>query len=214
MQIGIVLAAIMVAMLTTLTPESPYFHEAIIMVFLGFGLGLVMPVMNLVVQSEFKQSDLGAATSSVQLFRGLGSTVGIALFGALLTSGITANLTNIQDDAYIQSLSASQAAEQIGDLNDSNTLLSLNTPGVKDKITDGFKESTAQLPTPARDEAVKEFSKSQNEYSSKIVHAFSHSLRDIFLTSAVLMAIAAVLVFAIKERELAAASPNATPGEV
>jgi len=214
MQVGIVLAALMVAMLTTLTPESPYFHEAIIMVFLGFGLGLVMPVMNLVVQSEFKQADLGAATSSVQLFRGLGSTIGIAIFGAMLTTGLTANLTNIEKNDYIKSLSSSQAAKRIGDLSEANTLLTLNTPDVKQKITDGFNEATSKLPEPVKQKATEEFKKNQTEFSSKIVHAFSEALRDIFLTSAVLMAIAAVLVFGIKERELAAASPEVTPGEV
>jgi len=214
MQVGIVTATVMVAMLTTLTPESPYFHEAIIMVFLGFGLGLVMPVMNLVVQSEFKQADLGAATSSVQLFRGLGSTVGIAIFGSLLTAGITANLTNIRDNAYIQSLSNSAAVKQIGDLSNSNTLLNLNTPDIKAKITDGFKDGVAKLPDTVRQQASKEFAGNQKEYSDIITHAFSESIRDIFLTSAVLMGLAAVLVFSVKERELSAVSPGATPGEV
>ena len=214
MQIGIVTATVMVAMLTTLTPESPYFHEAIIMVFLGFGLGLVMPVMNLVVQSEFKQADLGAATSSVQLFRGLGSTVGIAIFGSLLTAGITANLTNIEDNAYIKSLSNSAAVKQIGDLSNSNTLLNLNTPDIKAKITDGFNKGVAQLPDAVREQAKKDFTKKQAEYSSIITHAFSESIRDIFLTSAVLMGLAAVLVFSVKERELASAAPGATPGEM
>lgn len=213
MQVGIVLATLMVAMLTTLTPESPYFHEAFIMVFLGFGLGLVMPIMNLVVQSEFKQADLGAATSSVQMFRGLGSTIGIAVFGSMLTGGLAANLTNIENDAYVKSLSGSAAVQQIGDLDDANTLLTLNTPDVEQKITDGFTKTTESLPASVKQEASEAFKKNQDEFSSTVVYAFSESLRDIFLTSAVLMGVAAVLVFGIKERELAAASPEATPGE-
>lgn len=214
MQVGIILATIMVAMLTTLTPETPYYYEAIIMVFLGVGLGLVMPVMNLVVQSEFKQSDLGASTSSIQLFRGLGSTVGIAVFGSLLTAGIASSLTNIESNAYIQTLSNSAAVKQIGDLSDSNTLLTLNTPDIKSKISDGFDKSVAHLPQSVREQAAKDFNKKQNEYSSIITHAFADSIRDIFLASAVLMGVAAVMVFAIKERELATASPSATPGEM
>lgn len=213
MQIGIVLSTLMIAMLTTLAPESTYFHEAFIMVFLGLGLGMVMPVMNLVVQSEFKQADLGVATSSVQLFRGLGSTIGIAIFGSMLTSGLTTNLTNIEQDAYIKSLAGTEVVKQIGSTSESSTLLTLNTPDVKARITDGFKQSVANLPAPDRKEAIEEFTKNQAEYSSKITHAFSSSLRDIFLTSAVLMATAAVMVFAIKERKLAAVSPNVTPGE-
>ena len=95
----------MIGLLATLHPESQYWQEAIMMVFLGIGLGLVMPVLNIAVQNEFKQHQLGVATSSVQLFRGLGSTVGIAVFGGILTAGITANLSGISDDAYLQTLS-------------------------------------------------------------------------------------------------------------
>ena len=214
MQVGIVIATIMVALLTTLTPESMYLQEAIIMAFLGFGLGLVMPVMNIAVQNEFKQSELGVATSSVQLFRGLGSTIGIAVFGSMLTTGITANLTNIQDDAYVKSLSSSGAAKQIGDLSDPNTLLTLNTPDVKEKVRDGFETGLSKAPEPIKAQAIKALDKDQTEYSDKIVHAFSESLRDIFLSSAVIMGAAIVLVFGLRERELATANPGATPGEM
>lgn len=213
MQIGIVIATCMVALLTTLTPESPYYYEAILMTLLGFGLGFVMPVMNIAVQNEFEQKELGVATSSIQLFRGLGSTIGIAVFGAVLTSGITANLTNIESDTYVKSLAQSPVAEQIGNLNDPNTLLTLNTPDIKQKITDGFEESIVSLPPQAQNQARRTFMEHQAAYSYKVTHAFSNALRDIFITSAILMASAAVLVFLTKERELAMASPDATPGE-
>jgi EmrB/QacA subfamily drug resistance transporter len=213
MQVGIVLATIMIALLTTLTPESQYWHEAIMMFGVGLGLGLVMPIMNIAVQSEFEQAELGVATSSVQLFRGLGSTIGIAVFGALLTSGLTAHLTNIKDDAYVQSLSQSSQAKKIGNLADSNTLLTLNTPDVKAKIKDGFTSSTANLPAPVKDQASKTFNKNQSEYSSKIQHAFSDSLRRLFIISAVTMGLASVFVFTLKERELQRADSGVTPGE-
>lgn len=214
MQVGTIIAAIMVALLTTLTPETPYYYEAILMAFLGFGLGFVMPVMNIAVQNEFKQSELGVATSSVQLFRGLGSTIGIAIFGSMLTSGIAANLTDIQSDAYLQSKPVSIAVERIGKIEDSNTLLTLNTPDVTAKIHDGVEKSLAQQPEPIQKQAMKAFESDQQEYSSKIVHAFSDSLRDIFIVSAVTMGASAVMVFGLKERELAKASAEATPGEM
>lgn len=214
MQIGIVIATCMVALLTTLTPESPYYYEAILMTFLGFGLGFVMPVMNIAVQNEFEQKELGVATSSIQLFRGLGSTIGIAIFGAVLTNGITTNLTNIETDAYIKSLSGSPAAKQIGSFNDPNTQLTLNTPDIKKKITAGFEKSVASLPPQTQKQVREAFMKNQAEYSYKVTHAFSNALRDIFITSAILMGGAALLVFLIKERELAMASPDDTPGEM
>jgi len=213
MQIGIVIATAMITLLATLTPESPYWHEAIMMALVGFGLGFVMPVMNVAVQNEFEQRDLGAATSSIQLFRGLGSTIGIALFGAMLTSGIAANITNGQNDPYVRMIAENPEAKKIGDFSDANTLLTLNTPDVRDKITDGFNEGVASLPVSAKEQTSKTFHENQNKYASRITHAFSKSLRVIFVTSAILMLIAAVLVFMLKERELKKALPTATPGE-
>lgn len=214
MQVGIVLATAMIALLTTLTPESGYLYEAVIMVFLGAGLGVVMPVMNLAVQNEFEQHELGAATSSSQLFRSLGSTIGVAVFGAVLTSGLTAGLANIQSDAYLQSLRQSPEVSKIGNLEDSNTLLNLNMPETKSKITDGFEQSIAQLPEPVREKTASQFDTNQEAYSSKITHAFSDSLQRIFIVSSVLMLLAAVLVFMIREKPLQAADPETAPGVV
>lgn len=212
MQIGIVLATIMVGLLSTLTPQSSYGYEAFLMVLLGAGLGVVMPVMNLAVQNEFEQHDLGAATSSSQLFRSLGSTVGIAVFGAMLTTGLTNSLQNIQNDPYLQTLKQSPEASKIGDFKDSNTLLTLNMPDLKAKISDGFESSTEKLPTPVKEKVTIEFKKNQTSYGNKVTDALSDSLQRIFQVSAVLMACAAVLVFSLKERKLKAASPNSTPG--
>ncbi|MDB5183591.1 MAG: Drug resistance transporter, EmrB/QacA subfamily [Candidatus Saccharibacteria bacterium] len=213
MQVGIVVATVMVGLLATLSPSSTFAYEAVLMFFLGTGLGVVMPVMNLAVQNEFEQHELGAATSSNQLFRSLGSTIGIAVFGAMLTAGITNGLGDIQNDAYVQSLSQSPTASKIGNFNDSNTLLNLNTPDIKGQITTGFNASVSKLPTIYKDQAVTQFTQEQTEYSSKVVNAFSSSLQRIFLVSASLMFIAAILVFSVKEKQLKAASPSATPGE-
>jgi len=213
MQAGIVLATVMVALLATLSPSSSFAYEAVVMFFLGMGLGVVMPTMNLAVQNEFEQHELGAATSSNQLFRSLGSTIGIAIFGAMLTAGLTSNLTNIQSDAYVKSLSqSSQVASKFGDMTDPSTLLNLNAPDVKHKITDAFNQSVAQLPASAKEKATEQFNQSQTDYAGKITSAFSKSLNRIFIVSATLMFLAAVLIFSIKEKPLRAASPNAAPG--
>lgn len=202
MQTGIVLATAMVLLLATLTPESGYGYEALIITILGFGLGMVMPVMNIAIQAEFKQSQLGVATSSVQLFRGLGSTIGIALLGALLTAGITASLTGIGTDDYLATIRQNQVVRQVGDIDDSNTLLTLNTPDVKQAISQNFTQAITDLPPAARQAVTQRFERNQAAYSDKVTHAFSDSLRRIFLVSSVLMSIAAVLVFLLQERRL------------
>ncbi len=216
MEFGVVLATIMIALLATLTPESPYWHEAIIMTALGFGLGLVMPIMNIAVQNEFEQKELGVATSSVQLFRTLGSTVGIAVFGAMLSSGLAANLPDASKSDYLATLSQFEQVKKIGYLDDPNTLLTLNMPDMKKQIRAGYEAGIAQsaLSQEVQQSVTEQFIDNQNEYSDQVTHAFSKSLRTIFLTSSVLMLVAAIVVFFVPERELKQASPNATPGEM
>ena len=215
MQIGIVVATIMVFALSTLNPDSSYMYEAVIMVFLGAGLGVVMPVMNLAVQNEFAQHELGVATSSSQLFRSLGSTVGIAVFGAMLTAGLTSGLTGIQSDTYVQAMSKNPEVAAIGSLDDSNTLLNLNMPDTRNKITDGYKQAIdaqTQLPESAKEQSVNEFLAEQKTYAHKVTDAFSDSLQRIFQISAVLMLIATAFVFLLKERPLSTALPDQAPG--
>ena len=184
------------------------------MVLLGAGLGVVMPVMNLAVQNEFEQHELGAATSSSQLFRSLGSTIGVAVFGAVLTAGMTAGLTNIQQDKYVQMLEGTPVVSKIGDLDDTNTLLNLNMPQTKEKVTEGFTDGTANLQPEVREKVIDDFKQNQTTYAGKITQSFSDSLSRIFITSTILMAIATVLVFMLHEKPLAKARPEDAPGVV
>lgn len=214
MQVGFIVATIAMFVLSTLTPESGYGYEAMIMVALGLGMGVAMPVINLAVQNEFEQSELGAATSSSQLFRSLGSTIGIAVFGAMLTSGIVANLGDVQHSAYLQTLKKNPAVSKIGDLSDANTILSLNMPDTKGLITSSAQKSFAQIPEPARANVEKQFKAQQDQFAGTVTHAFSASLQRIFLVAAGLMITATVGVFALQERTLRSAKPTETPGEL
>lgn len=212
---GFVLMTVMIGLLTTLNPDTSYLYEAIIMVFLGLGIGVALPVMNIAVQNEFSQKDLGAATSSSQLFRSLGSTIGTAVFGSLLTIGIATSLGDMKDDPYIQTLKQSPAASQIiTKTDDANVLLRLNTVAVKTQITDGFNAAIINIPQPARDQAKATFTENQNNFSTKIVDAFSSSIHTIFIVASVIVAVAAVLSFAIKEKPLVNAKPGETPAAV
>ncbi|MBC7581932.1 MFS transporter [Aeromicrobium sp.] len=56
------------------------------MFILGAGIGLIMPVLTLAAQNAVERKDLGTATSTVVFFRSIGSTLGAAIFGAILTN--------------------------------------------------------------------------------------------------------------------------------
>jgi EmrB/QacA subfamily drug resistance transporter len=59
---------------------------------LGFGLGLVMQVLVIVVQNVVPYRDLGAATSGVTFFRSIGGSFGVATFGAIFSNVLATDI--------------------------------------------------------------------------------------------------------------------------
>lgn len=62
------------------------------MIVTGLGLGLLMPTITLAVQNAFPPRQIGVVTSSLQFFRQIGGTIGIALMGTFLTNRLAANM--------------------------------------------------------------------------------------------------------------------------
>ena len=216
---GLALATLGILALVTLQPDSPYWHQAVIMVFVGLGLGAAMPVLSIAVQNEFEQKDLGAATSSVQMFRGLGSTVGTALFSGMLTAGIMASIVAPSSIPYIQTLkesaaqssNASMMNELLGDDVDANSLLQINQ--MSGEISEQANTAFAQIPNPAMQKAAEEqFKTQQDEFHTDVINAFTDSLHRIFLAAAGLMGVAVLLTFFVPNRKLKTGI-KATPGE-
>jgi hypothetical protein len=131
--------------------------------------------------------------------------------------GVTNALGDMSKDSYVQTLKQSPVASQVlGDnVNDANTLLTLNLPDTRDKISDGFTASLTNVkaPTAVKDKLKEDFKTRQDKYSDKIVNAFSTSIHHIFLVSGSIMVVALILSTMITERELRSASPDETPGE-
>ena len=209
---GFALAGAGVLSLMLLTPDSPYWHEAIIMVFIGLGLGMSMPILNLAVQNEFEQRDLGAATSSSQLFRGLGSTIGTALMSGILTVGVASGIGDVNKDAYIETLRQSPTASQALPAEiDANAVLQLNAQ--QDVIRDGVENSLtqAQLPEGVQAKELTIFAEQQDAFSEKVTESFSDAIHRIFLVAGGLMFAALIAALYIKERPLRG-SHDGTPG--
>lgn len=211
---GFSLAAISVLLLLNLNPDTSYTYEAVVMFFLGMGMGVGMPTINLVVQNEFEQKDLGVATSSSQLFRGLGSTIGVAVFGAILTASLVSNQEAMTSSKYIQLLKNNPAASRMGNLDNSDTLLMLNTPGIKQKITDEANKAFEKMPKQIQIKAKDDFITKQNEYASIVTKAYSSGMHMIFIVASIVMTIATVVTMLIDEKSLRSAKPTDTPGEI
>lgn len=59
------------------------------MILLGVGLGPTLPLMTLVVQNAVSFEKVGTATASRQFFMQIGSAVGVAVFGVVMTGALT-----------------------------------------------------------------------------------------------------------------------------
>ncbi|HMO55269.1 MAG TPA: MFS transporter, partial [Tepidiformaceae bacterium] len=90
---GAFLIAASMGVLTTVSLETKLWQVSVILVFLGFGFGLVLPTMSLVVQNAVSQEYIGVASSSSQFFRQIGSVIGIAIFGAILANSYGSQFT-------------------------------------------------------------------------------------------------------------------------
>ncbi|WP_405764014.1 MDR family MFS transporter [Streptomyces sp. NBC_00080] len=63
-------------------------QSALCMMVLGAGLGCLVQIVTLIAQNSVDSKDIGAASATVALFRMLGSSVGVALMGALFNSRV------------------------------------------------------------------------------------------------------------------------------
>ena len=209
---GIVVSSLGMIAMMSLTASSPYWQEALCIAVVGLGFGVVMPITSLAVQNEFSQKDLGAVTASTQLFRGLGSTIGVAIMSGLLTAGITTQIAPLADHAYVQAVKRSPEVQQLlGDKQlDANTALNINQ--MQEVIAQRAHQGIQQAPVPAnvpkavatekKEQALRQFDEQQREFHDTVVNAFAQSLHTVFLVSAGMLAVAFVLTLFIRELEL------------
>ncbi len=78
------------ALMTITNGTSALLYGAYIAV-LGIGFGPSGPVISVAVQNSLNPRDMGTGTSLFSFFRSLGGSFGVALLGAILVSGLTAN---------------------------------------------------------------------------------------------------------------------------
>ncbi|MER7130097.1 MFS transporter [Streptosporangium saharense] len=81
---GSAVAVLGFALLSLLTLDTPYAVLAVEIAVLGAGFGLLMQNLVVVAQNAASPADLAATTSAVVSVRGLGLSLGVAVFGILL----------------------------------------------------------------------------------------------------------------------------------
>jgi hypothetical protein len=101
------------------------------MVITGLGVGVAMSLFTIVVQNAFPVHQLGQVTAGVQFFRSMGSTIGIAILGTVLTNQFQGALQANMPATLKQAVPSTRLAA----LQNPQLLLA---PGVEAKIKQAF----------------------------------------------------------------------------
>ena len=109
-------AAAVLVLLAVIDPELKDLGFAISMALLGVGMGLLASQLGNVVQSSVDASGRSEAGGLQYTSQQLGSSLGVALIGAIVIAGLTSSFVgNVEDDPRISDEIAAQVGVAVGD---------------------------------------------------------------------------------------------------
>jgi MFS family permease len=111
---GTLVAALGVYLFSHLTLSTSQLTLTLWMIVLGVGIGSFMQVTTLAVQNAVPTNRLGVATASATFFRSMGSAIGGAVFGAILTNRLAFHLKALLPSSTLGHATISPAAIQNG----------------------------------------------------------------------------------------------------
>lgn len=86
--IGAVLQTVGALLMLRLGADSARWEVALFTSVVGFGYGMSFQIYVLAVQNALQRRDLGVGTSTLQFFRNIGNTLGTAIAGTIMTTGL------------------------------------------------------------------------------------------------------------------------------
>ncbi|WP_433603985.1 MDR family MFS transporter [Dactylosporangium sp. CA-139114] len=81
-------------LLATMTEHTSRATTGVFMALIGAGLGCTMQMATTIAQNSVEPRDLGAASAATNLFRTLGGSVGVAVFGTLFTNAVAGHVAD------------------------------------------------------------------------------------------------------------------------
>ncbi|NSC25647.1 MFS transporter [Streptomyces albus subsp. chlorinus] len=102
--LGAVFLTTGMGLLTTMDTHTSSWLTSAYMVLVGIGLGFSMQMAGTIAQNSVPLRNMGAAMSSVNLFRTLGGSLGVAVFGSLFTRAVQPVQPAGAKDVYLQAV--------------------------------------------------------------------------------------------------------------
>ena len=172
--VGSVVMAVGLWLIGSLRAEDTLTHLGVVLFVFGFGLGLCMQLLVLIVQNSFPITMVGTATASNNFFRQIGATLGSAVVGSVFVSRL-ADLMGERIPAAAQQMGPEGAEVAAGFSNGSGAANSMSP------------EILAGLPGPLHD---------------AIVGAYNDALVPIYHVVVPLLLVATVMLLFIREDKL------------
>ncbi|SDG07528.1 drug resistance transporter, EmrB/QacA subfamily [Sinosporangium album] len=98
---GMLTVAIGLFLLSTMQVHTPLVVVGGCMAVLGVGLGASMQTLVLAAQNAARREDMAVSTTGVAFFRALGGSIGVAAFGAILSSRLAVELASLSKAAHL-----------------------------------------------------------------------------------------------------------------
>ncbi|PTX63181.1 EmrB/QacA subfamily drug resistance transporter [Melghirimyces profundicolus] len=177
---GLTIMGIGMYFLTSMNTETTNVSAALHLVGIGLGLGMAFPIFNLIIQNAVPHRELGVATASIQLFRQLGGTVGVSIMGTIMASRMESKLSEgIQKNGSLAD--HPELAGKLKEMKDPQILLS----------PERLAQIKAQLPP--------EMSGLFDSFIHFLREAMNYALSGVFWAGTVVMLLAVVLTFFVRE---------------
>jgi EmrB/QacA subfamily drug resistance transporter len=153
------------------------------MILVGLGLGTAFPIFTLTVQNAVDHKYLGTATSSVQLFRQLGGTIGVSIMGSVMNHRLADHFSEESQKLIAQTPNLPAGmAEKIKEM--SNPQILLNPGAAAEKLSNLPPEVVRTL----------------KQVMDVLRESLSYALNGVFLTGAFVIGFAFILtLFFLKE---------------
>jgi EmrB/QacA subfamily drug resistance transporter len=185
--VGIMIAGML--LLTRIGVGTSQWQAAAAIVVIGAGLGLTFPLTLVAVQSALPREFLGVATSQVQFWRNLGGTIGSAVLGSVLANRFA--------PAVSSQLAANNLPAQF------NQLAGVGPQALFDPA---YLAHVKTLLPPEAAPLIPRFLEATRQ-------ALADTLHELFLIAAVIMVVALVATFFMREVPLRSGGRGAMAGE-
>ena len=86
--LGLLLMSIGLFLFSTLGATGSRLTAALFMIVFGAGFGMVTQILMVAIQNAVEPREIGTATAAANLFRALGGSIGVAVYGAIFASGL------------------------------------------------------------------------------------------------------------------------------